>query len=274
MNRPLLEIDGFGLAVPVDDGEKTIVHDVSMHVDAGGSLGLVGESGSGKSITLRAAIGLGPAGAVTRGDIRFEGTSVSSMTPAQLSRYRSQDVAMIFQDPRAHINPVRTIGDFLCEGLTLTRRVPRRDAERQAATLLDDVGVSHARRRLAQHPHELSGGLLQRVMIASALLTNPRLLLADEPTTALDVTTQEEVMAIIDEQRRERSLALVFVTHDLDLAGAVCDRLAVMQGGRIVETVPALRARELATEPYTRALLSARVPFGDVPGTTGGGSPS
>ena len=165
---------------------------------------------------------------------------------------------MIFQDPRAHINPVRTIGDFMTEALRTLRRVGGAEARRRAAEALADVGIDDGARRLRQYPHELSGGLLQRVMIAAALLTEPRLLLADEPTTALDVTTQAEVMAILDELRRERGMALLFITHDLELAGAVCDRTSVMYAGQIVET----RASALCTtdplHPYTAALAGAR----------------
>ena len=144
-------------------------------------------------------------------------------------------MATVFQDPRAHINPVRTIGDFITEALCTNRGSSRAQARERAIQALDDVGIEDGARRLHQYPHELSGGLLQRVMIAAALLTEPRLLLADEPTTALDVTTQAEVMAILDELRRERGLALLFITHDLDLADAVCDRTCVMYAGQIVE---------------------------------------
>ena len=146
------------------------------------------------------------------------------------------EVAMIFQDPRAHINPVRSIGDFITEALRTNRGVSRAAGRARAVAALADVGIDDGARRLGQYPHELSGGLLQRVMIAAALLTEPRLILADEPTTALDVTTQAEVMAILNELRSERGLALLFITHDLDLAGAVCDRTCVMYAGEVVES--------------------------------------
>jgi oligopeptide/dipeptide ABC transporter ATP-binding protein len=165
---------------------------------------------------------------------------------------------MVFQDPRIAINPVHTIEDFLTEGLVINRRVSRAEARARAIAVLGDVGIENAPRRMRQHPQELSGGLLQRVMIASALLTDPRLLVADEPTTALDVITQEDVMAILDDLRRERSLSLLFITHDLDLAAAVCDRTAVMYGGRIVEIRGARLLHADPLHPYSAALAESR----------------
>jgi oligopeptide/dipeptide ABC transporter ATP-binding protein len=165
---------------------------------------------------------------------------------------------MIFQDPRAHINPVRSIGDFLSEALCTTRGVARAEARQRAVRALADVGIDDGDQRLRQYPHELSGGLLQRVMIAAALLTEPRLILADEPTTALDVTTQADVMAILDDLRREHGLALLFITHDLDLATAVCDRMCVMYAGQIVEMQEAGALADRPLHPYTAALSAAR----------------
>jgi ABC-type dipeptide/oligopeptide/nickel transport system ATPase component len=175
-----------------------------------------------------------PRGAEVDGQILFDGRPVGRQSGQSLRRYRSE-VAMIFQDPRAHINPVRRIGDFMTEALRTTGSVPVREARTRAVDMLGQGGIEDGERRLHQYPHELSGGLLQRVMIATALLTKPRLLLADEPTTALDVTTQAEVMAILDELRREFGLAMLFITHDLELAAAICDRTAVMYAGQIVE---------------------------------------
>ncbi|GAA5077643.1 ABC transporter ATP-binding protein [Streptomyces similanensis] len=254
----LLEIEGLRVTLPVKGESRTVLHHVDLTVPAGTSVGLVGESGSGKSLTARAVLRLLPAGARLSGDIRYDGVSVPAMDPTALRRMRSREAAMVFQDPRAHINPVRTIGDFLTEGLTTTRGVRRKDAEESAAALLRDVGIADASRRLRQRPSELSGGLLQRVMIASALATEPRLLLADEPTTALDVTTQSEVMAIIEENRVRRGLAMLFITHDLALAAAVCDRIAVMYAGTVVEELPAVELHGGARHPYTRALLASR----------------
>jgi ABC-type dipeptide/oligopeptide/nickel transport system ATPase component len=259
-----VELNDFTLDLMVDREPRRIVHGIDLAVGPGEAIGLVGESGSGKSLTARSVLRLLPSGAVLGGDIRFEGRSVLSFGAQELRRFRSTDVAMIFQDPRAHINPIRTIGSFLIDGLVKTRGVSRDEATERARLALLDVGIGDAGRRLRQYSFELSGGLLQRVMIAAALLTEPRLLLADEPTTALDVTTQEEVMAILDDLRRSRGLAMIFITHDLDLAAAVCDRLAVMKDGRIVEELPAAGIYEDAKDPYTIELLSARIGFDEV----------
>ncbi|MFF2494992.1 ABC transporter ATP-binding protein [Agromyces sp. NPDC058064] len=256
MTDTLLRLDDVRATLRLRGGEQTLLDGVSLTIGEGESLGLVGESGSGKSLTTRAITRmLEPAFRVT-GEIAFDGASVLSMNPAALRRYRSRDVGMIFQDPRAHVNPVHRVGDFLTESLVRDRGVDRRDAERRAVVLLDEVGVRNPEQRLRQYPHELSGGLLQRVMIASVLLAEPRLILADEPTTALDVTAQSDVMAILEEQRRARGLALLFITHDLELAAACCDRLAVMYSGQIVEQGE--HVYEAPTHPYTIELLGAR----------------
>jgi oligopeptide/dipeptide ABC transporter ATP-binding protein len=249
----LLEIDDLRLSVR----DQPILRNVTLSVATGEAVGLVGESGSGKSMTVKSVVRLLPAGAITSGQVRFDGADVTTLGAAGLRRMRSRDVAMVFQDPRAVVNPVRTVGDFLTEVLR-DQGVSRSEATRRAAAALSEVGVSDATRRLRQRPYELSGGLLQRVVIAAALLTEPRLILADEPTTALDVTTQEEVVAILSEQRRLHGAALMFITHDLELAAAVCDRIAVMYAGEIVEILPAARLHEDARHPYTRALLDSR----------------
>ena len=254
---PLLTVDGLAVELPLDSGLRTVLHDVSFQIAPGEALGLVGESGSGKSMSARAIARLLPPGAVQRGAITFDGNDVASLRSSALRQYRGE-VAMIFQDPRAHINPVRSIGDFMTEALRTNRNVGRGEAEAAAIAQLADVGIPDGARRLRQHPHELSGGLLQRVMIATMLLTEPRLLLADEPTTALDVTTQAEVMAILDELRRERHMAMLFITHDLELASAVCDRTAVMYAGHVVEERRSSLLHDDPLHPYTAGLVSAR----------------
>jgi oligopeptide/dipeptide ABC transporter ATP-binding protein len=231
---------------------------VSLRVARGEALGLVGESGSGKSMTTRAVMRTLPPGAEATGRITYHGNDVLSMSRAQLASYRATGVGMIYQDPRAHTNPVRTVGDFLVEGVRTHGSMSRRDAEELAISLLRDVGIPDGARRMRQHPHQLSGGLLQRVMIVMALMPSPDLLLADEPTTALDVTIQSEVMAILDEQRRERGLAMVFITHDLNLAAAVCDDIAVMYAGSVVEVGPGGRVTSTPRHPYTSGLLGSR----------------
>ena len=254
----LLSVSNLRVELPAGRALQPVIHDVSFTIRPGEAVGLVGESGAGKSMTARAIARLLPAGASVGGGITFDGRSVLSMGPADLRRYRSQGVAMIFQDPRAHTNPVRRIGDFLTEALRTVLGVREPEARRRAVAMLAEVGIDDGERRMRQYPHELSGGMLQRVMIAAALLAGPRLLLADEPTTALDVTTQGEVMAILDEQRRERGLAMLFVTHDLDLAAAVCDRTCVMYAGSIVEEQASTALNDGPLHPYTAALLAAR----------------
>ena len=253
----LVELDGLIVDLVVQGTLRPVLHDVSLEIGKGEAVGLVGESGSGKSMTARAIARLLPDRAAVRGSVRFDGTEVLPLQGADLRAYRRR-IAVVFQDPRAHINPVRSIGDFLTEDLRTNEGVARSHAERRAIELLDVVGIADGARRLRQHPYELSGGLLQRVMIAAALLSDPELLLADEPTTALDVTTQSDVMALLDELRRDRGLAMLFITHDLELAGAVCDRTAVMYAGQIVEeqSADALYADPL--HPYTAALVAAR----------------
>jgi oligopeptide/dipeptide ABC transporter ATP-binding protein len=254
---PLLQVDGLTVRLEVRGERRPVLRDVALTVREGEALGLVGESGSGKSMTARAIDRLLPRGAEVDGSIRFDGSDVHTLSGADLRRYRNQ-VAMIFQDPRAHVNPVRRIGDYMTEALRTNLGVSAAEASTRASDMLSQVGIDGGARRLRQYPHELSGGMLQRVMIAAALLTEPRLLLADEPTTALDVTTQAEVMAILDGLRREFGLAMLFITHDLELAAAICDRTAVMYAGQIVEVRESARLHDDPLHPYTAALAAAR----------------
>ncbi|HUA41893.1 MAG TPA: ABC transporter ATP-binding protein [Streptosporangiaceae bacterium] len=254
---PLLEVDGLTVRLPVGGVKRAVLRDVSLTVRAGEAVGLVGESGSGKSMTARAIDRLLPGGAEVDGQIRCSGRDVSELAGADLRAFRTK-VAMIFQDPRAHVNPVRRIGDFMTEAMRTNLGVPPRYAQMRALDMLAQVGIDDGERRMRQYPHELSGGMLQRVMIAAALLTDPRLLLADEPTTALDVTTQAEVMAILDELRREYGLAMLFITHDLELAAAICDRTVVMYAGQIVEVRSSELLHDDPLHPYTAALAAAR----------------
>jgi len=257
MSAPLLQVDGLTVRLDVRGAQRAVLRDVTLNVREGEALGLVGESGSGKSMTARAIDRILPRGAEVDGSIRFGGRDVRTLSGADLRRYRNQ-VAMIFQDPRAHVNPVRRIGDYMTEALRTNLGVSSAAASRRASDMLSQVGIDGGPQRLRQYPHELSGGMLQRVMIAAALLTEPRLLLADEPTTALDVTTQAEVMAILDGLRHEFGLAMLFITHDLELAAAICDRTAVMYAGQIVEVRESGRLHDDPLHPYTAALAAAR----------------
>ena len=260
-NDPLLAIDKLRVSLRSPrrgEAARTVIHDVSLTIAPGESLGVVGESGSGKSMTTRAIMRLLPAGAETTGRMEFDGRDVMGMSRRELTAYRSSQVAMIYQDPRAHTNPLRTLGDFLVEGVTSTGQMRRAEAEELACELLRQIGVGDAGHRMRQYPHQLSGGLLQRFMIVMALMPSPRLVLADEPTTALDVTIQSEVMAILGEQIEERQCGLMFITHDLDLAAAVTDSLAVMYAGVIVETGPSENLYSSPRHPYTAGLLASR----------------
>jgi oligopeptide/dipeptide ABC transporter ATP-binding protein len=255
---PLLTLSDLRVELMINGRLAPVLRGIDLEIGEGEALGLVGESGSGKSMTARAIARTLPKGAHTSGTITVGTDSVLDLRGAALRRYHSEVMAMIFQDPRAHINPVRRVGDFLTEALRTNERVPAREAARRAAALLADVGIADAEVRMHQYPDQMSGGMLQRVMIASALAAEPKLILADEPTTALDVTTQNEVMAILDGLRRERGLSMLFITHDLDLAAAVCDRLAVMYAGALVEEQPSGQLHTAPQHPYTAGLGASR----------------
>ncbi|MFD4661272.1 ABC transporter ATP-binding protein [Kitasatospora sp. NPDC058444] len=248
-----LDIRGLRLRLP--GTARPVLDGVDLTVAPGETVALVGESGSGKSLTSRSALGLLPPGATAEGEVLVDGESVLTMGPERLRALRAGRAAMIFQDPRAAINPLRRVGDFLTESVRLTGTMGREDADRRAAELLDAVGLGPE--LLRRHPGQLSGGMLQRVMIAAALMGDPVLLLADEPTTALDVTSQAEVIALLDRLRRRFGTGLLFVTHDLGLAAAISDRVHVMYAGRIVETGPAGALFDRPRHPYTAALLAS-----------------
>ncbi|GAA3089011.1 ABC transporter ATP-binding protein [Streptomyces roseofulvus] len=251
---PVLEIDGLELRLPADRAARPILDGVSLTVRPGETVGLVGESGSGKSVACRSVLGLLPAGARTTGQVRVGGADVLTMDRARLAALRAREVAMVFQDPRASVNPLRRVGDFLTEGLRASG-TPAAKATARAEELLAAVGIRDPRGALRRHPHQFSGGMLQRVVIAAALAAEPALLVADEPTTALDVTTQAEVISILAGLRAERGTGMLFVTHDLELASAICDRVYVMYAGRIVETRSTGELFDRPRHPYTAGLL-------------------
>jgi peptide/nickel transport system ATP-binding protein len=255
----LLEIEGLRVSVPGNGTPRVVVDRVDLSIAAGESVGLVGESGAGKTMTARAVLRLLPPGARVEGSVRFDGRDVLAMSPAELRAYRAGEAAIVFQDPRAHTNPLRTVGDFLTEGLRLNQGLPERASRERASELLSAVGVEDPWARLSNYPHELSGGLLQRVMIAAALTAGPRLLLADEPTTALDTVTQAEVLAILTGLRQQLGLAMLFITHDLELAAATCDRTAVLHAGAIVEVQRSADLHDHPLHPSTARLVGARL---------------
>ncbi|MGW2050626.1 ABC transporter ATP-binding protein [Streptomyces sp. NPDC001858] len=259
----LLDIENLTLTLP--GAARPLLADVSLTVGAGEVVGLVGESGSGKSTTAKAVLNIVPDAAQATGRVRVDGADVPAMTGAQLRAHRARTVAMVHQDPRSALNPVRRIGDFLLERLALTStgRTDKRAARAKAVELLDAVGLPDPARHLRQHPHELSGGMLQRVVIAGALAAEPKLLLADEATSALDVTTQADILALLRTLREERGLGLLFITHDLHLAAAYCDRVYVMYAGRVVEEQQGSLLFSGARHPYTRGLLACSPELGD-----------
>jgi ABC-type dipeptide/oligopeptide/nickel transport system ATPase component len=253
-----LRVSDLTLKVPASD-DPEILRGISFELAADETLGIVGESGSGKSMTVRSLMRLTPDDGVLAGTIQHHERDVLAMTPAELRAYRRRDVGMIFQDPHAALNPVRRIGDFMTEGSVGRPRAERREHWQQSTRWLADVGIRDPADVMRRFPHELSGGMLQRVMIASVASTRPGVILADEPTTALDVTTQSDVLALLADVRRESGAAMILISHDIELVASVCDRILVMYRGRVVdELTPAeLRAGD-RQEPYTRALLASR----------------
>ncbi|MFE7233823.1 ABC transporter ATP-binding protein [Streptomyces sp. NPDC002405] len=253
--QTLLEIDDLTVRLPEGRAARPILDGVSLRVAAGETVGLVGESGSGKSVACRSVLGLLPEHARTDGEVRVAGRDVLTLDRNGLKELRARQVSMVFQDPRASVNPMRRVGDFLTEGMR-GAGVPASAARARAEELLDAVGIRDPGGALRRYPHQFSGGMLQRVVIAAALATEPSLLVADEPTTALDVTTQAEVVAILTRLQAERGTGMLFVTHDLELAAAICDRIYVMYAGRIVETQTAGKLFEHPRHPYTSGLLA------------------
>ena len=256
MTESLLQLSDVWLRLP-RAANRPILAGVDLTVDEGEIVGLVGESGSGKSVTARAVLGLIPDGAQVDGTVTVDGLDVLSAGPDRLRHLRAQTAAMVFQDPRAGINPLRRIEDYIIESDRYARRSDVRAARARALDLLAAVGLPDPARHLRQFPHELSGGMLQRVMIAGALMGDPRLLLCDEPTTALDVTTQAEIVSILTRLQRDQGMGMLFITHDLDLAASVCDRVYVMYAGRVVEHGAAQALFAGPKHPYTAGLLTS-----------------
>ena len=265
----LLAVEGLAIDVAQDGARRRLVHDATLEVAAGETLAVVGESGSGKSLTALAVMGLLPeALAVSAGRIVFEGEDLLAAGAARMRALRGDRMAMVFQEPMTSLNPVRSIGAQLTEGVRLKRGMSRRAAEARAAELLADVGVSDPERRLRQYPHQFSGGMRQRVMIAMALACEPRLLLADEPTTALDVTIQAQILSLASRLCRDHGVGLVLITHNLGIVARHAARVSVMYGGRTVETAPARALYAAPAHPYTRGLLDS-VPRLDAPREAG-----
>lgn len=241
------------------------VNHVSLHVAPGECLGVIGESGSGKSVTALSIMGLvaSPPGVIVGGSARYDGTELIGAPYAKLRSYRGDKIAYIFQDPLATLHPLYTVGDQLCEAIRVHHNVSKAEAWGRAVGLLKQVRIPNAEGRAKVYPHEMSGGMRQRVGIAMALANDPDVIIADEPTTALDVTVQAQILALLNDLRKERGLSIIFITHDFGVVAQLCDRVAVMYGGRIVEQGPTQEVLEDAAHPYTRRLIACVPELGE-----------
>ena len=256
---PLLEIENLSVAFPSQNGMVRAVDGVSLALDKGEVLGIVGESGSGKSVGMLALMGLVPyPGRVQADRLSFEGRDLKTLSDRERRALTGKDVAMIFQEPTTSLNPSFTIGYQLAETLYIHERMDRKAARRRVIELLDQVGIPAPESRLSAYPHQLSGGMNQRVMIAMAIACNPKLLIADEPTTALDVTIQAQILDLLLSLQRDRGMALILITHNMGVVSDTTERVAVMYAGQIMEQRPTASLFSSPQHPYTAALLAAR----------------
>ncbi|MGW7818277.1 ABC transporter ATP-binding protein [Streptomyces puniciscabiei] len=255
----LLEVRDLHVEFRTRDGVAHAVNGVSYEVDAGQTLAVLGESGSGKSVTAQAVMGIldTPPGKVTGGRILFRGRDLLTLKEEERRRIRGAEMAMIFQDALSALNPVISVGDQLGEMFVVHRGMSRKDARRKAVELMERVRIPGAAQRVRDYPHQFSGGMRQRIMIAMALALEPALIIADEPTTALDVTVQAQVMDLLAELQREYHMGLILITHDLGVVADVADRIAVMYAGKIVESAPVRDIYKAPAHPYTRGLLES-----------------
>ncbi len=252
----LLEVSNLQTHFPTRAGLVRAVNDVSFHINEGELLGLVGESGCGKSITALSIMRLiYPPGKIAAGSISFKGEEITTASEERLRQIRGNDIAMIFQDPMTSLNPVFTVGEQIAEALRLHRKLDKKAAWAAAIDAMGEVSIPGAERRANDYPHQLSGGMRQRVMIAMALACDPELLIADEPTTALDVTIQAQILELLDGLRRTRKLAVLLITHDLGVVAETADRVCVMYTGKIVEESGVDELFEDPKHPYTRGLI-------------------
>jgi oligopeptide/dipeptide ABC transporter ATP-binding protein len=271
----LLEVEGLTTIFPADGGRVAVVEDVDLQLDAGEVLALVGESGCGKSMTALSILRLVPRpGRVESGRVVLAGRELRSLPVTEMRAVRGSDISMIFQEPMTSLNPVLTVGDQVVEAIRLHRRMSRQEARSRTAALFERVGIPDAAQRLDAYPHQLSGGLKQRVMIAMSLAAEPKLLIADEPTTALDVTIQAQILELLRELRDQLGTAILLITHDLGVVNELSDRVAVMYAGRVVEEGSRSEVLGAARHPYTQGLLRSipalarrGEPLAEIPGT-------
>ena len=253
----LLEVQGLTTAFSADYGETVSVDHISFHVDEGETVCIVGESGCGKSVTSLSIMGLlGRGGAVTDGSVLFDGKNLLSLSEKELDEIRGNRMSMIFQDPLTSLNPVFTIGNQITESIRTHMHLDKEEARARAEKVLSQVGMPDAHAAMKKYPHTLSGGMRQRAMIAMALCCNPALLIADEPTTALDVTIQAQIMNLLKKLKKEIGMSLILITHDIGLVASMADRVLVMYAGQIIEEAPVKELFASPHHPYTRALLA------------------
>jgi peptide/nickel transport system ATP-binding protein len=257
MSAPLLSIEGVSVSLPTPRGVLRAVDRVDLALEAGRTLGIVGESGCGKTMLSRAVLQLLPKRAVLEGRVVFAGRDLATLPPEELRRLRGPELAVVFQDPMTSLNPVLTVGTQLIETLQAHLGMDGAAAARRSIELLAEVGIPAPEQRLRQYPHQLSGGMRQRVAIAIALSCEPRLLIADEPTTALDVTVQAQILDLLAREQQRRHMAMVLITHDLGVVAGRTDEVAVMYAGRVVERAATPRLFSHMRMPYTEALLAA-----------------
>ncbi|TMJ37822.1 MAG: ABC transporter ATP-binding protein [Alphaproteobacteria bacterium] len=256
---PLLSVEGLSIGFATEEGPIRVVEDVSFSVAGGETVGLVGESGCGKSVTAQTIMRLlpSPPSRIEAGRIGFDTEDLAQASEARMRKIRGDKIAMIFQEPMTSLNPTMTIGDQIAEALLLHRAMSHAEARPKVLDMLKQVGIGRPQTRFTQYPHELSGGLRQRVMIAMALICNPALLIADEPTTALDVTIQAQILELMKSLQRDLDIAILLITHDLGVVEEMCDQVIVMYAGRIAEKATASELFAKPRHPYTAGLLAA-----------------
>ncbi|WP_313692457.1 ABC transporter ATP-binding protein [Halorarum halobium] len=257
-SSPLLEVEDLEVRFFTEEGSVKAVNGVSFGVSPGETVGIVGESGAGKSVTAQSILRLVDSpGRITNGEIRFRGEDVRSYSTSELQELRGGSISMIFQDPQTYLNPVHTVGEQIAEAIRIHREPKKASARERAIEMLDRVGIADPSGRYDDYPHEFSGGMKQRVLIAIALSCDPDVLVADEPTTALDVTTEAQILRLISELSEEFDTAVIFITHDLSVVAELCDRAIVMYAGQIVEKAPVIDLFTDPHHPYTEGLLES-----------------